>query len=810
MLKSHIKITLRKLYREKLYALINIVGLSLGLACCLLLGLYLHGELTYDLHHKKHARIYRVANELTTAGAANKLAVTSPALAPALKKEYPEIEAFVRMAVITPPDSPGLPFYTGDDIHYWSNVYTVDPGIFKVFDHEIISGDPNTALVDPNFIAVSQTFARTHFGGENPMDKTVCTDVACVKISLVFADLPANSHLKYDVLISYNYASMRLDETRLRENLWNFQDYTYLLMPDGFEPDSFGDKFQAFYDKYMKDIGMKSNRNMKYWLEPLAGIHYHSDLQYDEAHGNIVYLYGFTAVALLILLVACINYMNLATARSLKRAREVGMQKVLGASPAQLLIQYLGESVLFALCALAFSLAIVEIALTLTPISELTGHVQLSALSRNPILLWGMLAFTLITGLASGIYPALYLAAIPPIAALTAVKKAATRQFRLRQFLVLTQFIISIGVIAGVLLMAWQMRYISQRSLGFEKENRLSIRLYTADILDKYPTIKAELEKAPNVLGVTLVGAIPGQFMGFSPLPVENNDGSMGQQTVKVMSSNDDDVIRVMGMQLVEGRDFARKLLTDVGTSIIVNEAMVRKMGWDRPLGKRVADGRVTGVVKDFNYESLRVEVAPLMIPLVKLDFTALRPEFRVRQSRMMVVNIAGVEATQTLGHIRDVMARLDPKHTFEYQFLDDALDKLYTSERRIMQLTSIFAAVCVFISCLGLFGLASFTTEQRTKEIGVRKVLGASGMRIILMLSVPALALVLIASVFASGLAYLAINQWLGSFAYRASINPLIFVSATAMVIVVAFITIALQSFRTANANPVLALRYE
>ena len=807
---THLKITLRKLYREKLYALINIAGLSLGLACCLLLGLYLRSELSYDQHHLKYERIYRVANELTTSGTANKLALTSPALAPVLKKEFPEIEQFVRLAVITPPDSPGLPFYTGDDTHYWSNVYTVDPNIFEVFDHKIIHGDPKTALVDPNFIAVSETFARTHFGAEHPIGKTVCTDVACVKINLVFADMPANTHLQYDVLISYNWSSMQLDESRLRQNLWNFQDYTYLLLPEGVDPDSFKEKFTTFYDKYMKDLGDKTNRSMKYWLEPLADIHYKSDLQYDEAHGNIFYLYGFTAVALLILLVACINYMNLATARSLKRAREVGMHKVLGAGKWLLVAQYLGESTLFAFLALFFGLVIVELTLTFTPITELVGQLQLTSLTHDPVLFWWMLGATIFTGIIAGIYPALYLAAIPPIAALTAVKKAATRQFKFRQVLVLIQFIISIGVIAGVLLMAWQMQFISGRSLGFAKENRLTIRLYTADVLEKYPAIKTELSKIPDVLGVALVGAIPGQFMGFNALPVENNDGSMGQQTVKVMSSNDDDVIPVMGMQLIEGRDFTKKLLTDVGTSVIVNEALVRKLGWDQPLGKRLRDGRVIGVVKDFNFESLRFAVAPLIIPRVKLDFTGIPPEYRVRQSRMMVLNIAGTEIPRTLNDIRDVMARLDSKHTFEYQFLDDYLDKMYASERKIMQLTTIFAAVCVFISCLGLFGLSAFTTEQRTKEIGVRKVLGATSMQIIFILSQSAMALVLIASVFASVFAYLAVNEWLKGFAYRAEINPMVFVIATAVVIVVAFVTIALQSFRTALADPVEALRYE
>lgn len=811
LINTHLKVMLRKLYREKLYALINISGLSLGIACCVLLTLYLHAELTYDLHYKKHNRIYRVANELTTNGASNKLAVTSPALGPALKKEFPEIEDFVRMAVITPPDTPGLPFYTGDYTHYWKDVYTVDDNFFDVFDNKIIYGDPRTALVDPNFIAVSETFAKTHFGDEYPIGKTVCTDIACVKISLVFADVPENTHIKYDVLISYNWPTMRLDESRLRQDLWNFQDYTYLVMPKGFNPKSFKDKFTAFYNKYMKALGDKNNRSMRYWLEPLAGIHYHSDLQYDEAHGNIFYLYGFTAITLLILLVACINYVNLATARSLKRAREVGMHKVLGAGRTQLIAQYLSESVLFTFTALILGLVFVEILLTYTSIGQLIGHQRISDLTSYPTVLGGLLLLTLFVGILSGLYPAFYLSSIPPIAALSAVKRAATGQFRLRQLLVLTQFIISIGVIAGVLMMSWQMKYISERPLGFEKDNRLFIRLFGADVLEKYQSIKNELSKQPGVLGVTLVGRIPGQFMGFGTRDVENNDGSMGEQTVKVMTVNDDDVIQVMGMHLKEGRGFNKKFLTDVGTSVIVNQALVRKMGWDHPLGKRVDEGRVIGVVQDFNYESLRSKVEPMVLQRTNLDYLAtLNQEFRRRQSRMLVLDIAGKNVSGTLSEIRDVMARLDPKHAFDYQFLDDALDQLYASERYTMELTGIFAAICIFISCLGLYGLSAFATEQRTKEIGVRKVLGATSIQIIIMLSRAAIALVLIASVFASIFSWLAVSEWLNGFAYRAPINPTIFVIATAAVIFVAFITIALQSLKTARRNPVHALRYE
>lgn len=814
MFISYLKITLRKLFREKLYTLINIAGLSLGIACCLILGLFLHNELTYDHHHKNYKRIYRVASELTANGVGNKIALTSPALASVLKKENPEIDDYVRFAVITLPDAPGWPFYSGDDTYFWKNIYTVDANIFEVFSYDIIYGDPKTALVDPNFIAVSETFAKTHFGDEYPIGKTISTDIASVKISLVFADLPENTHLKTDVLISYNWPAMKLDPSNLRNDLWRIQDYTYLVLPEDYPQASFKKMTDALYQKYMKEIGDANNTGMDFWLQPMKDIHYKSDVQYDQPTGNVLYLYGSVAIGLLILLVACINYMNLATARSLKRGREVGIHKVLGANRSQLILQFMGESVLITLMALCLGMIIVELVLTLTPINELIGNQQLTDYATEPVLLWWLIGLTIVTGVTSGAYPAFYLSAIPPIAALTAIKKAATAKLKLRQILVLAQFIISIGVIASTFLMVSQMQYITEKPLGFVKDNRVVIRLYGADVLEKQKVIKSELIKNQNVLGMTICSSIPGGTVGFNMGNIENNDGSMEQQTKHVIVAHNNDYLSVMGMELTEGRDFSKKLLTDVGASAIVNETLIKKMGWDEPLGKRIqignGIGRVIGVVKDFHFQSMRSSVEPLVLVRNDFDFSGFNADSRARESRMMVINISGKEISQTLDHISDVMGEIDPKHVIEYEFLDDAIDKLYVSEKQIMELTGLFAGICMFISCLGLFGLSAFITEQRTKEIGVRKVLGASSMQIIYMLSRPTLILVLIASVIASISAYLAIDEWLAGFAYRAGINPFVFVLATALVIVVAFVTITLQSLKTAQANPVLALRYE
>jgi putative ABC transport system permease protein len=414
----------------------------------------------------------------------------------------------------------------------------------------------------------------------------------------------------------------------------------------------------------------------------------------------------------------------------------------------------------------------------------------------------------------SGVYPAFYLSSIPPIAALTAIKRAATAQLKSRQILVLAQFVISIGVIASTFLMVSQMKYITNKPLGFDKQNRVVFRIYGADVFEKKKTIKSELLKNPNVLGVTVCSEIPGRTNNFNMSDVEKNDGTMEQQTYSVMLAHNDDYLPVMGMELLEGRDFSQKLLTDVGESVIVNETMVKNMGWDEPLGKRIQLGlnasRVIGVVKDFNFKSMHSPIEPLVLLRNDPDFSGLDADHRARQSRMMVIHINGEDMPQTLSHIRDVMGEFDPRHALEYDFLDETLDQLYVSEKQIIELTGLFAGICVLISCLGLFGLSAFITEQRTKEIGVRKVLGATSTQIIFMLSRPSLILVVIASVIASTSTYLAMGEWLAGFAYRAEINPLVFVMATLLVIIVAFVTIALQSLKTAQANPVKALRYE
>jgi putative ABC transport system permease protein len=808
---SYLTVLLRVLKRERLYAAINIVGLSIGIACCLILGLYLHSELTYDRHNVHHANIYRVVNEFTTSGTAQKFAITSPELAPMLMADNPQIKAFVRFQINT--DDGGLAIHHDNDTHYWERSYVVDDNVFDVFTHKVLFGDRQTALKDRGSIAVSETFAIQYFGNANPVGEIVTTDAGSRhKIALVYADQPANSHLKYDVLFPRSaFINESASPTERRQSLWGISCYTYLLMTPDFDPSSWARINDEFFRIYMTDMAKALNQSWHSWLQPLAATHLQSEVGFDEPNGNPIYLYGCAAVALFILAVACINYMNLSTARATLRARAVGVRKILGASRLSLGLQFLGEALAFAMIALIVSLLIIEVVLRFTPINALMGNQVAVDFSSQPMLLAAMLGVGLLVGLLSGLYPAVYLSSWAPLSALAGKHPNGKGNATLREGLVLLQLTISAAVIACTLLMAMQMHYISNKSLGFQKENRLVITLRGAATIDKLPTIRAELSKNAHILGVTQAMSVTGQNESVNTGKIEDNNGALNSELVTNMPISDN-FVQVMGLEIAQGRDFSTRLLTDVGSTWLVNEAMVRKMGWTNPIGKEIVlgnlSGRVVGVARDFNFKSLHSPIEPLAMYLLVNDFANLPEMAKAYQKRLMIVSISSEDVGETLEYIEHLMRQMDSKHPFEYTFLDDTLDNLYESEQRLMKLIGILAATCIFIASLGLFGLASFTTEQRTREIGIRKVLGASTWQIIGLLSRRIMLLVAIAAVLSSVIAYFAIDEWLSTFAYRAGINPLIFVASAAVAAAVAFTTVALQSFKTARADPVRALR--
>jgi len=814
-MRGYFVVLFRNLTRERLYTAINIAGLSMGVACCLVLGLFLKSELTYDRHFEGYQDIYRIENEFNTNGTSDKFGVTSEALGPMIAADYPQaIKAYVRFRPNA--NQGGVVVRRGDTVFYWEHSYFADPNVFEVFRHDIIAGDPKTALVEGSNIAISETAAKKYFGDENPIGQTLTTDSGDArKVALVFRDLPPNTHLKYDLLYSYNLPFLRLNDnpTVRRQQLTGIGVYTYLQMQPGFRPADWENLSSEFTDKYMTDMLKQVNSAWRSWLQPLADVHLHSEVTYDRPVGNLMYLYGCAAIALVILAIACINYMNLATARATRRARSIGIRKILGASRMKLALQFLGEAILFALIALVLGVVLVEVVLKFTPINQLMdGQVGLNLL-QQPHLALLLVGLAIGIGVLSGAYPALYLSSWAPLTALTGKQLAGKGNLAMREFLVLVQFTITALAIACTLLMMAQMRYIANRPLGFEKHNRLVITLRGSTTLEKIPAIRNELLRDSHIRNVAVTETIPGtSTVPVNLAQVENEDGTMAPGQL-VNFPIGEGYEEVLGLKLLQGRLLGTRLLTDVGSNLLVNEAMVRKMGWSNPIGKRInvrgQSGRVVGVVRDFNFKSLRTLVEPAVMYRAPLDLSQVQEMNKPYLQRYLILDIAATEIPKTLEYAENVLKEADARHPFEYEFLDSSLDNLYKAEVRLTRLIGIFAGVSILIACMGLFGLAAFTTEQRTREIGTRKVLGATSWQIVTLLARRILALVVIASVLAAVGAYFAIDEWLTSFAYRGSINPLIFLLATAVAATVAFVTVALQSWKTASADPVEALRH-
>jgi len=823
------KVALRTLARDKTYALINVAGLALAIACCLILGVYLRGELTYDHSHENYKRIFRIANEFEINGKTDRFAVTSAALGPMLKEENADVQDYVRFMG----GGNSRNFLTHGNVgYYWADTYIADTNVFQVFTHKILYGDPKTALDKPTSIAISHSVARKYFGERNPIGETLASDGNDAQVTLVFEDFPENTHFKYDALFSANLGLMQSpnDINIRRQQLFGVQVYTYLLMRPGYDPAQWSEVSKAFFDRNMAVTPIASSIKAKWrsWLQPLADIHLHSDVPESLPTGNIYYLYGFIAVTVFTLLVACINYMNLATARAARRAKEVGMRKILGSSRGALIVQFLAESTLLALVAVLLGVLLVKLAVALTPIDQLFGKTISLSFAQTPELWLWLAGLVLIVGIGAGLYPAFYLSSVVPVSALVGGGKGGGRSSRLREGLVFLQFLISVAVIACTLVMGAQMRYISGLSLGFERENRVYVTLRGADTILSSDAIRTQLLTNPNVLGVSWTTSKMGGNFPINGIGLETNQGAMEMTTVWHMGVGPD-FVKTMGLKLIAGHGPADDVASAAGaggggptasqiSEIVVNEALVNRLHWQEPIGKHfelgqgpgAQKGTVVGVVKDFNFRSVHEDVAPFAIYRRTEDFSRMPAVLRMHEERTMVVNVAGKNVSATMDFVRDTMRKFDGLHPFEFQFLDDSLQNLYVADARLTRLIAIFAGLCIFIACLGLFGLASFMAAQRTREIGVRKVFGARTSQIITLLAQRIVYLVLGAAVVASALAYLVMKAWLQNFAFRAGINPLLFVAAALGGLAIAYLTVALQSMKAARAHPVSSLRYE
>ncbi len=820
MYKNYIKVAFRNLFRNRGHSLMNILGLSAGLACAIVVLLYVQSEITYDRYHTDKDRIYRLGSEfILNEGTTDRFALSSPFLGPMLAEENPGIESFCRLRYI-----PKLKASSTDTTDYEENILWADSTVFDFFTTQMVYGDSAQCLVAPNSIVLSESLAKKYFGNRDPRGDTLITSNRYkYVVTGVFKDLPENTHHFFNGLISYstvdpfNYKS---DEGLGRKEimkikLWSVRDYSFVKLKEGYTPTEFYEFFPCFFYEYMVEMGLQIagddiEDSFRPVLEPISSVHLYSDLTADHFQsGNATYIYAFSVIGFFILLLAGINYVNMTTARSVTRIREVGLRKVLGSRQRHLVFQFLGESMLLSAIALILALAFVEVTLSATSFNAMMDkHLELD-LWGNPNLTYAILGITFFLGLLSGLYPAFFMSSITPAWALRR-RSSKGGSLALRKSLVVFQFSISIAVIVGTFLMRNQVDYVRNMDLGFNTENICVIPVRDSVTQSHLPEIREELESHPDILATTTAWGVPAHSIRRMVFWVEDEEGRLGEEVFDFLPVGED-YINGMGLELVEGRDF-KPSDTSVSEKLdfIVNETAAKKVFKGNPIGKTMEwglniegmkrfTGEVVGVVKDFKFSSLHDAQEPLfLIP---------RPE----QGGMLHIRLKGDNVVETMDFIEKLWEPNEAEGSpFSPLFINDQFDKLYAADQRQSSLMGILAGICIIISILGLLGFASYTIEQRRREIGIRKVLGATTWRILSMLLWEVFLLVLLSSFIAAILGYLGIQWWLAEFAYRAAIPVELFFYSGFIALFVALSAVAIQTIRAALSSPALALKYE
>jgi len=799
LFKNYIKVAIRNLRKYKTYSFINIFGLAIGMALCLLILLFVKDELSYDRYHKKADNIYRLITEFTIKEKKSKSAITSPPMGPALANDFPEVIAYVRFIGLLEREKEVL-ISCQEKKFYESRLFFADQDVFNVFTFPLAKGDPRTVLKEPYSVVITEETCEKYFSDEDPLGKVITlNNKDDFRITGVLQEIPLNSHFRFDFLASFStlnyYQLLPVDD-------WgSCALYTYLLFQKDYSPQELEKKLPAFIKKYMGEESFVEGL----YLQPLTSIHLHSNLLYEiEANGDMAEIYMFSALAFVILLIACFNFVNLSTARHMSRAKEVGMRKVLGAYRLQIVKQYLGESVFLTFLALPAALLLVELFL---PVFNNLLRKDLSVgYIDNFFFLPAVIGVTIFVGISSGIYPALFLSAFQPIKILRGAFQPGSARRLIRSILVLTQFAISITLIICTVVISSQMNYVRNKKSGFDKEHVVVLPIKERPILLQHQSIKNELLGNSKIIKVSVASDVPGRSgVNSNPFVPEGFE-----KTTEFFIKNmriDYDFLETLGIKVKEGRGFSKDFATDASEAFILNEVAVEKIGWDEPLGKtlewlpgpgRYKKGAVIGVVENFHYESLHNRIEPLVLHIWPASY------------HYFLIRIRPGDLKGTLAFIKEKWNELAPNFPFIYSFLDEDFDRLYKAEERLGKIFVCFAALSIFVACLGLFGLALFTAEQRTKEVGIRKVLGASAARIALLLSREFVKWVLLASAVAWPVAYFAMSRWLQNFAYRINFGIGIFLLSALMAFVIALTTVSYQAIKAALANPVEALRYE
>ena len=791
MFKNYFKIAFRNLWRHRGFSFINIAGLAIGMTASFLILLYVSFELSYDTFHTKANRIYRVVADIKTPSENIEANIPAWAVGPNLKKEFPEVEDAVRISNI-------YMLVRKDDLKFnEENAVAADSTFFSLFDFKLVQGNPKNVLKAPFSIVLSETVAKKYFGKQNPIGKSlkIFDKGRIATVTGIMEDIPENSHIYTDMVLSMSTYTQVLNN-ELDTDWGSYEAATYILTSVNTNIDQLQSKFPEFLERNNGKNMKQSQMFVTLLLEPLKDVYLYSN-RGGAGNGSITNVYVFSIIALFILLIACINFINLTTARSVERAKEVGIRKVIGAEKKQLSLQFIGESVIISLlaCILAASL----ITILLPYFNEMAGKIVSDGLSSSHLLLLFLISLTI--GMLAGIYPAFVLSSFKPVNVLKGNFSTGIKGIFLRKGLVITQFTISIVLIIGTIIIYNQMHFMRNQELGFNKEQML---ILDTNVSPSQLALKNAIDNMPEVTSTSLGSSVPGMGNGAAYSEIENNDGELQVANLNVYFV-DEDYIPQFDLKIVAGRAFSRSFATDSTEAMIINENTVKLLGYSSPekaIGKKFRqwgrEGKIIGVIQDFHYRSLQQNIQPLTMRL------------EPQSTNLIAVKIQAKNIQKTLADIEAKWQGILPEKPFDYSFLDMLFDQQYNSEERFGNLFLNFAILAILISCLGLLGLAAYSTLQRKREIGIRKVLGSSVVSVINLLSKEFIKLVLVAFVIAIPIAWFAMHYWLEDFAYKITIKWWMFAYAGASALLIALLTVSFHAIKASLTNPVKSLRTE
>jgi putative ABC transport system permease protein len=801
MLKNYLLVALRNLLKKMAYSTINIFGLGLGIACCMLIFMYVQYEFSFDKYHSKKDRIYRVIHGQRGNDHSNFWVWSNAPIGPALADNFPEIDKVLQFS-----GRSDILLTYKDKIYQEDGVFFMDSVAFDVFDWKLLKGNPKTALADPYNIVLTETTARKYFGDEDPLGKTMKgtdspgrADAGEYLVTGVMADVPANSHFKFNALLSLSTFRKSLPDIF---TYWGYADfYTYFLVNENFDRANFEAKIPSFLSLYFKD----PNDKYTIAIEPLNEMYLGTLAQRQPGEtGSLANLYIFSVIGIFILVIAMINFMNLSTARSMERSKEVGIRKSVGAERKSLVFQFLSESFIIVCIAMVVALALV--ALALPAMINITGRQLDISQFITPLNVGLLIAGSFLIGIVAGSYPSFVLSAFSPVLVLKGINKSGRDGVNLRRVLVVFQFSLSIALIAGTMVVYFQMNHILNKDLGFDKERMLTLDYnYDEQVNRMREVLKTEMEANPDIVSSAFSRSLPGGYFPNAGTEIESPDGDKPTMNGQPIFQVGIDFVDHFGLELVAGRGYSRDHPSDTIGGLVINEAAAKQYGYTNPadiIGKKYEQwgrkGEVIGVVKDFNFTSLHQNIAPLTMPLEPFA------------CRYLSLKVKSADMPATIEEVRKVWNRLAPHRPFLYSFLDDDFARQYQKDMKFRELFTTFSGLAIFIACLGLLGLATYTAELRTKEIGIRKVLGATVTSIVTLISKDFVVLIGISMLIATPVAWYSMNQWLTGFAYHIDIQVWVFFLAGFLALFIAIATISYQAVRAALANPVKALKTE